>query len=159
MKAKWLFILFVVFVGPLPTSEFLRYPVTFFERCNCTDLSVPCLIFSYSSKSRESFRVTLNKGVSLVISKLHLSRVGKRWLSYDDDDGIVAMFNVITTMFSIIHTMIIVWSSCLPYFFEKKCSIFFEIFAALYPYLAHLTGVVGIYTSKLNCRVSKNERR
>ena len=56
------------------------------------------------------------------------------------------------TMFSMIHTTIMVYSSYFPCFFFKKMkrlSTFSQIVAAIYHYMAHLTCFRGIYASNL----------
>ena len=58
------------------------------------------------------------------------------------------------TMFSMIHTMIMVWSSCFPFFFVKKWIAFFvnifSISCCHVPlYLEHLTDFRGIHASKV----------
>ena len=49
----------------------------------------------------------------------------------------------VITMFSMIHTMIMVWSSCFSCFFFQKMdclSMFSPLVAGIYHYIAHLTG-------------------
>ena len=115
----------------LPSKYFQKFPTS---HCN--------LMFSVSMSSSIFAHCPGWKNMAVKLWSWHAS-----WHGHDDswhDHDTI-------TMFSMIHTMIMVWLSFSPFLIWKKdfISNFSTINAAIIRYMEHLIGLRGTYTSEL----------